>query len=292
MVGDEKILIAGELDKLLDHFFYCFGVRILFSSPAGRILRVGLESPDSAFCRMVRSELGREGRCLAQDERMRTVAEERGGILPYTCHAGLRECLYPIIKDGHLLGFAMIGQYRRSSAPPERLRAAWRDAAPRGHAASGSARGERALAEAFAALPAFDAEGEGHMIGLFKLLADYAVASGLVSMESNLVVDKVISWIDERSSRRRLPLAEVAAAVRKSPSTVSHVVKRETGMSYKRLVIERKLEAATEMLLESPESSIGEVAEAMGFSDQFQFSKMFRKYRGASPSEFVKRHKY
>jgi AraC-like DNA-binding protein len=148
------------------------------------------------------------------------------------------------------------------------------------------------LVKSFLELPRMTIEAEEHMIGLFKILVDYAVQTGLVSMERNLVVDRVITWVDERVSRSRLPIAEIATQVHKSPSTLSRIVKRETGMSFRRLVVEKKLAAAEALFIASPESSVGEIAEAVGFRDQFFFSKLFKKYRGISPSQFVRRYRY
>lgn len=214
---------------------------------------------------------------------MRTEAAERRELLAYSCYAGLRECVYPIFGRGdHLLGFAMIGQYRlRKSLPPEFFAKCAYASVNR-----------RKLEEYFMELPLFSSEAEGHMINIFRYLADYAVLTGLVSMESNLLVDKIISWVEERISRKALSIDEAAASIQKSAATVSRILRQEIGMSFRRLVVEKKLEAAEDMLIESPDSPIGEIADALGFSDQFFFSRQFKKYKGVSPTEYVKRHHF
>jgi YesN/AraC family two-component response regulator len=35
--------------------------------------------------------------------------------------------------------------------------------------------------------------------------------------------------------------------------------------------------------------TIGEVAELVGYSDQFYFSRVYKKYRGFPPKEFARR---
>jgi AraC-like DNA-binding protein len=281
--SDERVYTTAGLSKLLDDFNYCFGIRILFFSPKGRILRVGSNLPDSPFCSVIRTTCGGEERCLAQDRRMRTEAAERREILAYSCYAGLRECVYPIFGRGaHLLGFAMIGQYRLRKTVPSDFFAKRKSASEN----------RKRLEEYFQELPLFSSEAEGHMINIFKYLADYAVLNALVSMESNLLVDKIISWVEEHTARKILSVDEAAASVQKSAATVSRILRRETGMSFRRLVVEKKLEAAEDMLIADPDSSIGEIAEALGFSDQFFFSRQFKKYRGVSPTEYIKRHRF
>lgn len=49
---------------------------------------------------------------------------------------------------------------------------------------------------------------------------------------------------------------------------------------------ERKIEAAKQMIRYSPQVSNREVAEALGFSDEFHFSKRFRQIAEMTPNEF------
>jgi AraC-like DNA-binding protein len=51
---------------------------------------------------------------------------------------------------------------------------------------------------------------------------------------------------------------------------------------------ERKVEAAKHLIRYAPQSSNREVAEALGFSDEFHFSKRFRQIAGVSPNAFRK----
>ena len=51
-------------------------------------------------------------------------------------------------------------------------------------------------------------------------------------------------------------------------------------------LLEKKLEKAEEYFCMKPEMSIEEVAEKVGFQDQFYFSRLYRKYRGIPPSEY------
>jgi AraC-like DNA-binding protein len=82
---------------------------------------------------------------------------------------------------------------------------------------------------------------------------------------------------------------EVADFVNKSSSTISHTVKKEAGISFRRLVIEQKLEAADSFMSDPSKPSIGEVAERVGYKDQFYFSRIYKKYRGYPPKEFSRR---
>ena len=43
------------------------------------------------------------------------------------------------------------------------------------------------------------------------------------------------------------------------------------------------------LLLEASNLSVGEAAYSTGFSDQLYFSRVFKKYKGISPSQYSKR---
>ncbi|MDC7241447.1 MAG: helix-turn-helix domain-containing protein [Spirochaetales bacterium] len=70
----------------------------------------------------------------------------------------------------------------------------------------------------------------------------------------------------------------------------SHTVntfKEYTGRSLKSFIIERRLEASKGVLLKG--GSLRESAEAAGYSDEFYYSRIFKKYTGIPPREFRKR---
>ena len=39
-------------------------------------------------------------------------------------------------------------------------------------------------------------------------------------------------------------------------------------------------------LMQNPELTIGDISRSVGYEDPFQFSKIFKKIKGVSPSEF------
>lgn len=70
-------------------------------------------------------------------------------------------------------------------------------------------------------------------------------------------------------------------------SHTANTFKDYTGLSLKAFIIERRLEAAKDVLLKG--YSVRQSAEAAGYEDEFYFSRLFKKYTGTSPKEFRKR---
>ena len=73
-----------------------------------------------------------------------------------------------------------------------------------------------------------------------------------------------------------------------SPGTLSRVLTRLTGRTAKALILERVMLEAVRLLRFS-DLSVKEIADRLGFSDQFAFSKAFKRQRGEAPLDFRSR---
>jgi AraC-like DNA-binding protein len=268
-----------DLSSLLYDFCGGYNVALSLYSATGTPLLTIPRRPAQGFCRKVRGWLYGPEQCSAQARRMRHLAADRGEPLVYTCHAGLRCCAFPVCRSGRTLAVATIGDFRYSEEPSPILMNDWlREVGP-----------ATRLIEDFRAVPRLSAEGERQMVRLFKVVAEHAVSSGLIAAGRSPLFERIVEYVHEHVAQPAIMIDEVATHVSKSASTVSHLVKREAGISFKRLVIEQKLAAADELMAADSRPTIGEVAEHVGYSDQFYFSRIYKKYRGFPPRDFSKR---
>jgi AraC family transcriptional activator of pobA len=76
-----------------------------------------------------------------------------------------------------------------------------------------------------------------------------------------------------------------AAELGVTTGTLSRVLTRLTGRTTKQLILDRVLLEAARLLRFS-DLSIKEIAARLGFSDQFAFSKAFKRQRGEAPLDF------
>lgn len=83
------------------------------------------------------------------------------------------------------------------------------------------------------------------------------------------------------------PLDELAQVAAMSRSHLCHRFRECFGSSISEYVIRKRMAAAQRMLYEV-DLRPGEIAEAVGYPDIFQFSKQFKKSFGLSPSEYRK----
>ncbi|ETX12773.1 hypothetical protein OCH239_17205 [Roseivivax halodurans JCM 10272] len=82
---------------------------------------------------------------------------------------------------------------------------------------------------------------------------------------------------------RRMPVAEMAAAVNLSESWFSQVFKNTTGVTPQRWQLDRRMELAQGLLTGSA-LTVADIAERLGFSDQAHFTRSFRHAVGMTPA--------
>ena len=88
-----------------------------------------------------------------------------------------------------------------------------------------------------------------------------------------------------------LSLETVAAHFNISPTYFSKKFKSSTGFGYKEYLINVRMQAASDLLLETKES-LNEIALKCGFNDSDYFGNAFKKIKGVSPLKYRKNNKY
>lgn len=101
---------------------------------------------------------------------------------------------------------------------------------------------------------------------------------------NSIKVEKAIKYLHERINSR-VTLEELAGLVQLSPAYLSRTFKDTAGYSPIGYFNKLKIDKAKELLIEG-DKKIKEVAQSLGFSDEFYFSRIFKKIEGVSPSEF------
>jgi len=123
------------------------------------------------------------------------------------------------------------------------------------------------------------------MITSYKRLVNES-NSNTFSNPVNLAKD----YIDKHITNHIL-LRDVAETIGYSSKYLSEVFAKETGITFKAYVNEKKLEVAKSLLL-NPKNSLVDICDYLGFCNQSYFSKIFKKSTGSSPSTFIKQHRH
>lgn len=82
-----------------------------------------------------------------------------------------------------------------------------------------------------------------------------------------------------------ISVEQIAEHLSIDPSYFSRKFTQKVGVSPKRYIIDKRIERAKELLL-STDAKIFEIANSVGFDDQFYFCKIFKKYTNESPTGY------
>ena len=272
--GILELFLNDDVQKLLDNIAGMLDLRVTFFSRFGLPIRRGKEMPNTAYCKFIQNNLGKLELCQDIDKNMREKVTATFQPLSYTCHAGLREIIAPVVIGGRLAGFLMAGQFRTNDTIPQCALDYCKNEAQK-----------KELQEKFFILPLLSEERVEALIGTLQTLIDYIAARELAVFRPDPLKSAIDSYIDKHY-QEDVYLSDIAKVLNKSISSVAQFLRNKYHTCFKDLLIERRLCAAEDYWKQHPCASIKECAEAAGFKDQFYFSRIFRKKRALSPREF------
>jgi len=110
-----------------------------------------------------------------------------------------------------------------------------------------------------------------------------AIASGQVGLP--MLVQTAHRVMTEQLNRP-LRVADLARAVKLSPSGFAHAYRRITGRSPMTTLRDMRI-ASVRRHLESTDMTLEQIAELTGFADAFHLSRTFKKVVGVSPKKYV-----
>lgn len=102
-------------------------------------------------------------------------------------------------------------------------------------------------------------------------------------------VAKILSYVNQ-NLHNGITLDDICAYVSTSKSSLCRTFKASVGMTVVKYVELSRISRARELLIHT-DSSISEIAEAVGFESFAYFSKIFKKHEGCTPSSYRKAHR-
>ena len=88
---------------------------------------------------------------------------------------------------------------------------------------------------------------------------------------------------------RTIPLDDLAAEVGLSRRALTRRFRQETGRSIVAFQMEARIRMALSLLDTQPTIRLRELADTLGFCDEFHFSRTFKKHVGLSPAAYRRR---
>jgi len=268
--------ISQKVAELFDLYTELHDIRISLFSPDGKLIYPDPTGrPDCRHCTLLRKALGMDAKCRELDHNMMHAALEKGDMITYTCHAGMREATAPLMVDGGLAGYVMLGQFRSEAAPvASPYSSRWK-----------AEQGGDELQAAYEQTAVFPEHKIQTLLAMFRHMLEFIIGGQLIHHKDYDLIEPVIETIQEHPERE-LTLETAAEMVGRSPSTVTRLFKKVTGRSFKQYQVNHRLQQAAGLLRAMPNHPVAEIALAVGYDDPLYFSRVFRRQFNCPPSEY------
>ena len=224
----------------------------------------------SDFCRGVHESEDEYRACIACDKAACKEALSRKDTYIYKCRYGFTEAVSPLYNFGTLTGFLMMGQVFEEG-----------DTLP----ASLGRISDPELLRYLGSVPSVAPDMIHSYVKIMTICAQYLTLSNAIPSEKPTVGELTKRFIHE-NYKEKIGIAEMCREVGCSKSTLITSFRKTFGTTVNKYLTDVRLNEAMRML-KGGEMSIGEIAEATGFSDQSYFSKVFSAQFGMPPSEYA-----
>lgn len=128
----------------------------------------------------------------------------------------------------------------------------------------------------------------GKELKCISLLYDilYMLLSESNTMSPHL--NKAITYIEEHFPESELSSSALAEAAGISEVYLRRLFQKQFGISPKQYILDMRIKKAQQFL--TANMKIGDIAERCGYTSVYHFSRSFRQYTGASPTEYRNLH--
>lgn len=273
-INGMKVAFDPTVKNLIENLSALLNVKITIFSLDSEEGLVGYHSMDSDFCSLLQNKLGIIDKCRMQDKKTCTLCLEKKESIIYQCHAGLTEIIIPIIKED-IIAYAIVGQFRLHNTIPETLIQSWKS---KGYS-------EEEIKNAFLERPYYSRKQAEEIRDIVQSILELQITADRLRLSRPEIIDQVYSYIDSNIDKD-ISLDSLSVAISRSKSTITHRLKESTGMSFTQIVIERRLNRLEELISHDPDLNFKEAASQIGFSDPLYLSRIYKKKRGHTLTEF------
>ncbi len=232
----------------------------------------------SDFCKILRKDEKMDARCRECDRLAFANCRKNRTQYVYSCHAGLRECISPILFENRIIGFIMIGQINGSDS--EAFARVEKELPPELSAE---------LKDAYNRLPLFSSE---KLLSAFRVLdacAGYELLKTLMLTKNDPIDSRIDEYIHSNLSAP-LSVSHLCSEFHLSRYEIYNICKEYFAFTPAEYIKNCRLAHACN-LLATTALPIKDIAERCGIPDYNYFSKIFKSSYKLSPTQYRKAQK-
>ncbi len=263
-----------SLEQLLYDFYSLTGIKTCLYDAEGNELCY-YPTKLSSFCEILREDETIDKRCKTCDKLAFANCRKTRSQYVYTCHAGLQECISPIICDNHIVGFIMIGQIKSDSK--------------RGFESLSGDLSETKMKRLHAAYNGLPRISNEKLLSAFRILdacANYELLKTLVHIYKDSIDTQIDKYIHENLSKP-LSVSHLCSEFHLSRHEIYNTCNQYFCCSPTEYIKKCRLTHACQ-LLTTTDLPVNQIAIRCGIPDHNYFSKVFKSACGVSPTQYKK----
>jgi YesN/AraC family two-component response regulator len=171
----------------------------------------------------------------------------------------------------------MIGQCRTHRAIPHEISQKWQQ----------NGFDPEILQNAFDEQAFFEKDALENMLTLFSVLCDFIVSKRYIRIRRFDIASETLRWV-EKHIADPLSFSELEKHLGYSQRTILYALKKRLNTNFKQLCILKKVERFEHIVSETPSTTIEEAALKIGYEDASYFSRVYKRVRATTPSDFIK----
>ena len=232
----------------------------------------------SPYCTYIKTVCGNGQVCAEKQYRILEKCNE--GAFFGVCHAGVGEYVYPVSVRKKTVGFVSVSGYQGKEEATAQSKA-------RRFAEKNGIIAEELLRMRDSSLRSEIPEKskvDTVIHPLVLMLESYLAAREAHSPDENDLYAKLLRYVTVHYDTH-LTMSSLAACFHCSVSTLSHLFKKQSGMSLSDYIGKLRLDEAQWLLTQSS-LSVAEIAESLGYGTPAYFSAAFKKRFGITPKDY------
>lgn len=267
----------AELIELMQDFYSISGIRIVLFDANGEEL-VAYPRGEHSFCHCMRKNPEFLSRCQESDRCAFETCRQTNKLHISKCHAGLIEASVPMISDGRIIGYMMLGRITDKKNKIELV-----------GAVKTRCREYGIDSETEEKIKKIRYRSEKQIRAAAKILdacCEYVRLRELVHPSGQRLIDSVERFVEEHISEE-ISVDRICSEFNISRTKLYETVRPFMNCGIAAFIKNKRLERAKE-LLKTTDMTITEISDACGFSDYNYFLREFKKKYGTTTKQIRK----
>ena len=254
----------NKLKGIMDDLYAMTGINFAITDTNFHFLYRCNDEP--AFCTVIQNTVLGKNKCLCSDTNILESCRENCAFQSHICHAGLKDAATPIIKNGVIVGYILMGQIRTSDSIDDVLKnLSWLK------------EDIHKITEYYEQLPTFS----DMQIDSLSNLLSHILFENAIEIDFNDFITFATAYIKNNISSD-LSIPSLCTALHVSKNYLYKRFREDRGCTVNEYINRQRVQHAQKLLRETNDP-IYHIAASVGIQNYTYFCRLFKKQTGLSP---------